>query len=273
VRRALLLALSLGLVAATAHAAESPAQGSLLLGEAPAGSKVTLDGKALHVTPDGHYVFGVGRTAGPVVTVEITAPDGKRTRQEIRIAKRDWQIDRVDGVPEQTVSPSAADLARIKSDAQRVAAARLADSDERGWLERFVWPVTGRISGIYGSQRILNGRPFAPHLGVDIAAPAGTPIRAPADGVVTLADADQFLTGGTVLLDHGHGVNSVYAHLQKIAVKIGDHLKQGDVIGELGMTGRATGPNLHWGVSWFTTGVDPALLLPPMPPGPSQSGH
>ena len=262
-RAALLVVLLCG--AAAAHAAESLPQGALRLGEAPPGSKVTLDGKPLHVAPDGHYVFGVGRNAGASVTIEITPPDGKKTLEKIGIARRDWQIDRVEGVPERTVKPSAADLERIKSDAQRVASARTVDSEERGWLERFLWPVTGRISGIYGSQRILNGQPFAPHLGVDIAAPAGTPIRAPADGVVTLADADQFLTGGTVLVDHGHGVNSVYAHLQKMAVKVGDHLKQGDVIGELGMTGRATGPNLHWGVSWFRVGVDPALLVPPMP--------
>ena len=265
VGRAAPVALLLCFAASAAWAGDSLPQGALMLAQAPPGSKVMLDGKALHVAADGHYVFGVGRNAGPAVMVEITGPDGKVTRQQIAIAKRDWQIDRVDGVPEQTVSPSPQDLARIKSDAQRVAAARLADSDEPGWLERFIWPVTGRISGIYGSQRILNGKPFAPHLGVDIAAPAGTLIRAPADGVVTLADADQFLTGGTVLVDHGHGVNSVYAHLQAIEVKVGQHLKQGDVIGALGMTGRATGPNLHWGVAWFTTGLDPALLVPPMP--------
>jgi hypothetical protein len=272
VGRAAPIALLLCLAASAAWAADSLPQGALMLAQAPPGSKVTLAGKPLHVAADGHYVFGVGRNAGPAVMLEITGPDGTVTRRQITIAKRDWQIDRVDGVPEATVSPSPEDLARIKSDAQRVAAARKTDSEETGWLEHFLWPVTGRISGIYGSQRILNGRPFAPHLGLDIAAPAGTPIRVPADGVVTLADPDQFLTGGTVLIDHGHGVNSVYAHLQAIDVKVGQHLKQGDVIGGLGMTGRATGPNLHWGVSWFTTGLDPALLVPPMPAA-SQPAH
>jgi hypothetical protein len=269
VGRAALVALLL-LLAAQARAADSLPQGGLMVAKAAPGSKVTLDGKPLHVAPDGHYVFGIGRNAGPAVVVDITGPDGKLTKREIAIAKRDWQIDRVEGVPEATVSPSPADLARIKSDAARIAAARTADSEEAGWLERFNWPVTGRISGIYGSQRILNGHPFAPHLGVDIAAPAGTPIRSPADGIVTLADADQFLTGGTVLIDHGHGVNSVYAHLQAIGVRVGQRVLQGDVIGALGMTGRATGPNLHWGVHWFGIGVDPALLVPPMPDQPHQ---
>jgi hypothetical protein len=144
VARAALFALLL-LFAGAARAADSLSQGALMVAKAAPGSRVTLDGKPLHVAPDGHYVFGIGRNAGPAVTLEITAPGGKATKQEIRIAKRDWQIDRVEGVPEATVSPSPADLARIKADAARVAAARTADSEEVGWLERFVWPVTGRI--------------------------------------------------------------------------------------------------------------------------------
>ena len=264
-RRAALAALLLVAAVSTAGAAEPVPQGSLMLEQAAPGSHVTLDGKALRVGRDGHFVFGIGRNAGPSATLVITAPDGKETRREIKIAKRSYEIDRVEGVPEETVSPTPEDLARVKSDAQRVAAARTRDSDESGWLEKFIWPATGRISGIYGSQRILNGHPFAPHIGIDIAAPAGTPIRAPAAGIVTLADPDQFLTGGTVLIDHGHGVNSVYAHLQVITVQVGQRVEQGDIIGQLGMTGRATGPNLHWGVHWFATGVDPAFLVPPMP--------
>jgi murein DD-endopeptidase MepM/ murein hydrolase activator NlpD len=261
----------LALVAALASLApgagradDTVSQGSLVVGQAPPGARVALDGKELRVAGDGHYVFAVARLAGPTLTLTVTAPDGKVTRRPLKVAKRSYEIDRIDGLPEESVSPGPEILARIKADAQRVAAARIADSEEKGWLEKFIWPVTGRISGVYGSQRVLNGHPMAPHLGVDIAAPIGTPIVAPADGVVTLVDPDQYLTGATVLIDHGHGVNSVYAHLSAVAVKTGQRVAQGQPIGALGMSGRATGPNLHWGVDWFATAVDPALLVPPM---------
>jgi murein DD-endopeptidase MepM/ murein hydrolase activator NlpD len=129
----------------------------------------------------------------------------------------------------------------------------------------FIWPVTGRISGVYGSQRILNGKPKRPHYGVDIAAPTGTPVKAPADGVVSLVHNDMFYSGGTLIVDHGHGLSTTYMHLHKILVKKGQRVKQGDVIAQVGATGRVTGPHLHWGMNWFDTRLDPSLLVPPMP--------
>jgi murein DD-endopeptidase MepM/ murein hydrolase activator NlpD len=264
--RGLLLAALILLLPAAAPADEALQQGALVVAKEAPGSRVSLDGKDLRVARDGHYVFAVPRLAVPTLTLSVTAPDGTVSQRILAIVQRSYEIDRIDGLPESSVSPSPEILARIKSDAQRVAQARNVDSDEPGWLEKFIWPVAGRISGIYGSQRVLNGKPMAPHLGVDIAAPIGTPILAPADGIVTLADPDQFLTGATVVIDHGHGVNSVYAHLSLMSVHVGQRLTQGESIGALGMSGRATGPNLHWGVDWFFTAVDPALLVPAMKP-------
>jgi murein DD-endopeptidase MepM/ murein hydrolase activator NlpD len=186
---------------------------------------------------------------------------GRHERIEITVTPRDWPVEHVDGVPPKTVEPPPDIAARIKREQARVVAARARDDSREDFLETFAWPVSGRISGRFGSQRVYNGIPKSPHPGMDIAVPQGTPVKAPAGGIVTFADADLYLTGGTVLLDHGHGVSSNFLHMSRIDVKVGDRIEQGQVIGAVGMTGRATGPHLHWGMNWFDVRLDPLLLL------------
>jgi murein DD-endopeptidase MepM/ murein hydrolase activator NlpD len=240
-------------------------QGSLVVGAIGAGSSATFAGRELTPTADGHVVFGVGRDVRGPLQVEVRHADGRRERISIDVVPRDWPVERVDGVPPATVEPPPALAARIAREQARVAAAREADAPRDDFLARFSWPVRGRISGRFGNQRIYNGKPGTPHSGMDIAVPAGTPVRAPAGGVVTFADADLYLTGGTVLLDHGHGVGSNFLHLSRLDVKAGDRVVQGQVIGTAGKSGRASGPHLHWGLTWFSTRLDP-LLLPGIEP-------
>ena len=185
------------------------------------------------------------------------------------VAQRNYSLQTITGVPQQTVTPSEEHLARISNERAKVRRAksrRLARSDGlRAVQSGFSWPVTGRISGVYGSQRIYNGTPGTPHYGVDVAQPTGTPVMAPASGEVTLAEPDLFYSGGTVILDHGYGLSSSFLHLSEVSVSVGDQLQSGDLIGEIGATGRATGPHLDWRMSWFNQRIDPQLLVPPMP--------
>lgn len=174
---------------------------------------------------------------------------------------RDWPLQRVDGVPPATVDPPPHIAERIRREQARVAAARTRDEPHTGFARPFIRPVEGRISGRFGRARMYNGRPGSPHSGMDIAAPQGTPVKAPAPGVVAFADPDLYLTGGTVLLDHGHGIGSNFLHLSRIDVQVGDVVEAGQVIGAVGATGRATGPHLHWGMTWFDTRIDPQLVL------------
>lgn len=234
-------------------------QGGLVVGRVDPGSAVAVDGKPVRVSPDGVFLVGFGREAAKAA-LEIVYPDGKRARQDIAVAPRRFDVQRIDGLPERMVTPPPEALERIKRENEEVAAVRRRDDARTDFLKRFQWPVFGRVSGVYGSQRILNGQPRAPHYGVDIASPVGTPIRAPADGVVTLA-ADLYFTGWTVILDHGHGLSSVFMHMNAIAAEVGQRLKQGDVLGQLGASGRVTGPHLHWGMNWFDVRIDPQLVL------------
>lgn len=240
-------------------------EGGLIRGHVAPGSMVTLDGKALRVAPDGSFVFGLSRDAPDYAVLTVTAPGGKSELHRLSIAARSWDIQRVDGLPEKTVTPDPVTSERIRQDVEKIKAARHADSDQRGFAETWVWPTVGRISGVYGSQRVLNGQPRSPHIGLDIAASQGTELHAPASGIVSLAAPDMVLTGNTIAIDHGFGVSSIFAHLESMAVKQGDRVTQGQVIGKVGITGRATGPHVHWGVFWYDVGVDPALLVPPMP--------
>jgi murein DD-endopeptidase MepM/ murein hydrolase activator NlpD len=241
-------------------------QGGLVRGQVPPGSEVKFAGRRLHLDPAGRFLFGFGRDEATGEPLIVRYPDGSRIARRLEIARHDYQIERVDGLPPREVSPSAADLARIRADAKLIAAAEARDSAEPGIAPAFVWPVVGRISGVYGSQRILNGEPRAPHRGVDIAARAGTPVDAMAAGVVTIAAPDMYFTGNTVMIDHGYGLHSIYAHLSELKVAVGQAVRQGEPIGRVGATGRATGPHLHWGVYWFDQALDPALLVGPMPP-------
>ena len=239
-------------------------QGGLVTGRVAPGTKVTLDGKPVRVRDDGRFLIGFGRDAKPDAELVAEGPGGARVVKKLAVKKRQYRIQRIDGLPPKMVTPPPAVLARIKAENAKIRSARLVDSDSPMFDTGFIWPVKGRVTGVYGSQRILNGEPRRPHYGVDIAAPVGTPVVATADGIVRIAARDLYYTGGTVLIDHGYGLNSVYSHLQRVTVKAGDRVGQGAVIGTLGGTGRATGPHLDWRVNLFLTRLDPALLVPPM---------
>jgi murein DD-endopeptidase MepM/ murein hydrolase activator NlpD len=241
-------------------------QGGLVRGHVPPGSEVRFAGRRLRVDQQGRFVFGFGRDEAPAVSLIVRYPDGTEAKRRLEVAKRDYEVQRINGLPPGQVTPSAKDLVKIRADARLIEAAKARDTAEAGFAEAFIWPVTGPISGVYGSQRILNGKPRQPHRGVDVAAPAGTPIVAPADGVVSLATPDMYFTGGTVMIDHGHGLESLYAHMRAVRVAVGQTVRQGEVIGVVGATGRVMGAHLHWGVFWFERAIDPALLVGPMPP-------
>jgi murein DD-endopeptidase MepM/ murein hydrolase activator NlpD len=239
-------------------------QGGLVIGRAPAGTRLSLDGKPVRLRTDGRFLLGFGHDAAPVAKLVAVLPNGKRLTRSIKVKKRRYRVQRINGLPRKMVTPPAAVLAHIRTEGAVIKRARLKDTDRPMFDTGFIWPAKGRISGVYGSQRILNGKPRRPHFGVDVAAPVGTPIVATADGIVRIAERDMYFTGGTVLIDHGYGLNSVYSHLKAVIVKAGDAVKQGDVIGTLGGTGRATGPHLDWRVNLFLTRLDPALLVPPI---------
>jgi murein DD-endopeptidase MepM/ murein hydrolase activator NlpD len=195
---------------------------------------------------------------------------GERIERRVAIDKRDYDIQRIDGLPPRKVEPTKEDQAKIEADWIVLNEAKAADSALDAFAQPAMWPASGPISGVFGSQRILNGQPKSPHRGVDVAGPEGAPVAAMMDGVVTVAADDMYYTGGTVMLDHGHGVQSLYAHLSSVDVEVGQRLKQGDQLGEIGATGRVTGPHLHLSLYWFKTALDPALLLGPMPEEPTQ---
>jgi biotin carboxyl carrier protein len=236
-------------------------QGGLVLGKVPPGSTVRYAGRELRVSGYGTVVFGVGRDEPGPLEVEIKRPNGIRDAAQIAVTPREWPEEHVNGVPPKTVNPPPAIAERIKREQALVTAARARDDDRTDFAKPFVWPVQGRISGRFGNARVYNGQPGAGHSGMDIAAPAGTPVKAPAAGVVTFAAPDLYLTGGTLLLDHGFGVSSNFLHLSRIDVKVGDRVEQGQVIAAVGATGRATGPHLHWGMNWFDVRIDPLLVL------------
>lgn len=241
-------------------------EGGLMHGSAGPGAEVWLDGKPLPVSPEGRFAFGFHRDAEPTATLRVVFADGREEVRRLDVAQRDYRIQRVDGLPPSKVTPSEAELARIREEQKRVDAARAKVLDHDFFAQSFMWPATGRISGVYGSQRILNGEPRSPHYGVDIAAPTGTAVVAPADAVVTLAHPGMFLSGKTLILDHGMGISSVMIHLSEIVVEEGERVVRGQLVGRIGQTGRATGPHLHWGMNWGSKArLDPQLLLGPMP--------
>lgn len=236
-------------------------QGALVVARTAPGNRVQVAGRDVRVADEGSFVFGVARDATGRVPVKVTRRDGTVEWDSPEVVAREWDIEIIDGVPPETVDPPKEVAERIAREAAAVSAARMRDDARSGFAQAFAWPVRGRISGKFGSGRVYNGRPGAGHSGMDIAAAEGTPVLAPASGVVTLAD-DLYITGGTVLLDHGHGVSSNFLHLSRIDVAVGDTVEQGEPIGTVGATGRATGPHLHWGMNWFDVRVDPALVLP-----------
>jgi murein DD-endopeptidase MepM/ murein hydrolase activator NlpD len=264
-RRALLAAPAL-LLAREAAALELPeraAQGGFVTGRAAPGTRLMLEERAVRVAPDGFFAFGLSRDHGPEALLRVTHPGGRSETRRIAVARREWNVQRIDGLPERMVTPNEADLARIRAEQARVAELRRLDTPGARFADGFAWPVRGRISGVFGSQRVLNGEPRAPHLGIDIAAPTGTPCAASAPGRVLLA-ADLYFNGLTLILDHGHGVQGTYSHLSRFLVREGQEVERGAVIAEVGATGRVTGPHLDYRINWFATPVDPIPLLPPL---------
>ena len=239
--------------------------GGLLWGRVAPETSLTFNGVNVPVLADGGFVLGLGRDAPATLELEIDDVLGCA----IDIQSRQYRISRVEGVPQRTVTPPEEQLARIRAERQRVRSAKARRVQRQDFLEAvkagLAWPVTGRISGVYGSQRFYNGKPGNPHYGVDVARPTGTPVLSPGPGVITLAEQDLFYSGGTVILDHGYGLSSSFLHMSRIDVSVGDEVQTGDPIGAIGATGRATGPHLDWRMSWFNQRIDPQLLVPPMP--------
>lgn len=240
-------------------------QGSLVQGRVPPGTEVEFEGTPVRVSPQGVFIIGFGRDEPRSVELVTRAPDGAEHRRVLEVARRDYRIQRIDGLPPKKVNPSAEHLARIQRESAMIRAVRAKDEARLDFADGFIWPARGRVSGVYGSQRILNGEPRRPHFGVDIAAPTGTPVIAPAPGIVTLAYPDMYFSGGTLVIDHGHGLSSAFLHLSKILVEEGMRVARGDLVAEIGGTGRATGPHLDWRINLFDRRLDPAMLVGPMP--------
>lgn len=240
-------------------------QGGFVVGHAAPGAEARLDGVALDVDEAGLFAFGFDRDHGAAATLAVIYPDGTKVERVLAVSPREWQIQRVEGVPQQFVSPPPEAMAHIARSTALKNEARETRAAGTGFTEDFIWPATGPISGVFGSQRYYNGEPRRPHYGVDVAAPTGTPIVAPASGMVTLADPDMYFEGGLVFLDHGQGVTSVMMHMSRIDVTAGQQVARGQILGAVGGTGRATGPHLHWGLYWRGAWLDPQLLAGPMP--------
>jgi Membrane proteins related to metalloendopeptidases len=241
-------------------------QGGWIRGKAPAGTRsLLLDGQPVKIAADGSWFAAFDRDAAPQATLSVIAADGSVSRQPLPVGRRAWQIENVN-IARRADGPSAAFMAIRAPELARIGAARQLDTGAQGWRQQFVWPVKGRISGRFGSQRIYHGEPGSYHSGLDISSgTSGTPFVAPADGVVILAAEKPFtLEGNLLMLDHGAGLNSAFLHCSQILVKEGDYVKQGQVIGKIGMTGRATGPHLHWSIKWNDARLDPLLFTGPM---------
>ncbi len=242
-------------------------QGGLLFGKTEPGARVFVDGTPIRVSGQGDFLVGFGRDAKLDWSLSVEHPDGKRFETALAIAEREYDIQRIDGLPPSMITPSEEDLARIRADVEVIVKARSIDDNRTDFLEQFEWPVHGVITGIYGSQRILNGEPRRPHFGIDIHAPTGTPVKAPASGRVTVAHPDMYFSGATMIIDHGHGLSSTFLHLDGMQVKVGDRVQKGQVVATVGSSGRSTGPHLDWRINLFSQRLDPQLLVGDMPGG------
>ncbi len=268
-RRALLGAPAL-LCAAPARALDPPrfdltgavTPGGLVRGQALPLSRISFNGRPLRVSPEGRFAFGFGRDANTVAVLDILHGNSRPETRRLEVTPRTYAEQRINGLPGAMVTPPPDTQERIRREQAQLNAARAHDRAATDWWEGLDWPCRGPISGVFGSRRILNGEPRAPHLGLDIAAPTGTPVLAGATGVVRLAEPDLYFSGGSVLLDHGHTVMSFYIHLSRLDVKPGDMVARGAVIGAVGATGRVTGAHLHLGLFWAGVALDPALALP-----------
>jgi murein DD-endopeptidase MepM/ murein hydrolase activator NlpD len=240
-------------------------QGAVLIGQADDGEVVIYDDKELKLTEDGYFVVGLDRDAPKSVSFTVKQRDSDDFQiHQFDVKQREYRLQKIEGVPQSTVTPNPEQVARSRKEGALAWNARNHNSDLSFFKSEFQWPLIGPITGVYGSQRIYNGVPKRPHYGVDIARPTGTRVVAPAAGVVRLAYADMFFSGGTLIVDHGHGLSSTFIHLSKILVEPGQMVEPGDEIAEVGATGRVTGPHLDWRMNWFDKRVDPQLLVGPM---------
>jgi murein DD-endopeptidase MepM/ murein hydrolase activator NlpD len=235
-------------------------QGHYIVGITDPSAEIIIDKKQIRVTNDGYFVFGIGRDRKFDVTI-TKIKNGKSEKIIKKVLKRKYNIQRIDGLEESKVTPPESVYKRIKDENNKIGKARAINSDLPFFKNQFIMPVEGIISGVYGSQRILNGKPKWPHYGIDIAAKQGTNVKSSATGIVTMAEPDLYYTGGTIIMDHGHGISSIYSHLETLNVKVGDEIVQGDVIGTVGSTGRSTGPHLDFRINWFQTRLDPMSVL------------
>lgn len=241
-------------------------QGSLATGTVPVGTvQLTLDGTPIAFAEDRRFLIAFDRDAGPAAILSARLRDGRQLRETLQVAPRAWNVSRLNRLQKYPVPQPEFERVR-PAELARIQAARALQTDAQGWRQPFLWPTTGRISTLFGSQRIYAGEPGAFHSGIDIARATGTPVLAPADGVVILA-ADQAFTleGNLLMIDHGMGLNSAFLHLSRIDVKLGDHVRRGQPIGAVGRSGRATGPHLHWGMRWRDARIDPLLVAGSMP--------
>ena len=236
-------------------------QGHFILGKTEPGSNIYIDKKKVKVSEDGFFAFGIGKDRKFDITITKNI-NGNNKKIIKKIQKRKYNIQKIDGLPEKKVTPPEEFYARIKKDNQLIGKAREVDSNLPFFKEKFIVPVDNAvITGVYGSQRILNGIPKWPHYGLDFAKKKGSPVKAMNNGIVTLSESDLYYTGGTIIFDHGHGISTLYMHMDKIFVKVGDHIKKGDVVGTVGATGRATGPHLDIRLNWYGVRLDPASII------------
>ena len=236
-------------------------QGSFILGKTQPGSKVFIDKRKIRVSEQGFFAFGLDRDRKNDVTIKILT-DGKLQKINKKVFKREYKIQRIDGLPPKQVTPPPEVYERIKRDNKLIGEARSIDTAYDFFTNKFIFPLDKYIvTGVYGSQRILNGKPRRPHYGIDFHAPEGTPVKAMMDGVVTLAENDMYFTGGTLIFDHGHGISTLFMHMKDINVKVGQKVKKGEIVGTLGQSGRATGPHLDIRLNWFDVKLDPATIL------------
>jgi murein DD-endopeptidase MepM/ murein hydrolase activator NlpD len=236
-------------------------QGSFILGKTDPGSNITIDKKIIKVSKDGYFAFGIGRDRKNNVIIKVKK-DSKTEIIEKKILKKEYKIQRIDGLPKKQVTPPKEVYERIKNDNILIGKARSINSNLDFFKNKFIKPINNAIiTGVYGSQRILNGKPRRPHYGLDYAAKEGTPVKAMLDGVVTLAEKDLYFTGGTIIFDHGHGISTLYMHMKDVNVVKGQKIVQGEIIGTVGQTGRSTGPHLDIRLNWFDVKLDPATVL------------
>ena len=235
-------------------------QGHYIIGQTDPSAQIIIGKKEVKVSDDGFFVFGIDRDRKFDLTI-TKIQDGKKEKIIKKVLKRKYNIQRIDGLEESKVTPPESVYKRIKEENNKIGKARAINSSLPFFKNQFIMPVEGIISGVYGSQRILNGKPRWPHYGIDIAAKQGTMIKSSGSGVVTMAEADLYYTGGTIIMDHGHGISTIYSHLESVMVSVGDKINQGDVIGTVGSTGRSTGPHLDFRLNWFQTRLDPMSVL------------